>query len=129
MWPFRSGQARPIRGPIVTSRLFAKGAVVRLPFPYTERSTRQHRPALVLGAAGVGSEQILLVAMITSAENRSWPGDVLVRNLKTAGLPAPSVVRPCKIATVDAAQAEVIGAVTARVRQVVDAALRVLLDL
>jgi len=30
--------------------------------------------------------------MITCAENRGWPGDVLVHNLAAAGLPAPSVI-------------------------------------
>lgn len=40
--------------------------------------------------------------MITSAENRNWPGDVPVgADHAAAGLPVPSVVRPAKIATVD----------------------------
>lgn len=82
---------------------FERGDVVRAPFPYTGRDTTQHRPALVVSTGGVGaSGSLYWVVMITSAENRSWPGDVPVREDRAAtGLPAPSVVRPAKIATVD----------------------------
>ncbi|MGO4263873.1 type II toxin-antitoxin system PemK/MazF family toxin, partial [Lysobacter sp. TAB13] len=56
---------------------FSQGDVIRVPFPYTDRNTRQHRPALVVSHGGVGEgEGLLWVVMITSAENRSWPGDV-----------------------------------------------------
>ena len=40
--------------------------------------------------------------MITSAENRSWPGDVPVSSLADAGLPVASVIRTAKIATIEA---------------------------
>jgi mRNA interferase MazF len=39
--------------------------------------------------------------MITSAENERWPSDVAIADLARAGLPAPSVVRPAKIACID----------------------------
>ncbi len=49
--------------------------------------------------------------MITSAENRPWPGDVTFgAAFEEAGLPAPSVVRAAKIATIEAGHAEKIGA-------------------
>ena len=58
-------------------RSFKQGDVIRVPFPYTDRSTRQHRPALVVSKGAIGDgESLLWVAMITSAENRAWPGDV-----------------------------------------------------
>ena len=47
--------------------------------------------------------------MVTSAAHRSWPGDVAVSDLPQAGLPAPSIVRTAKIATIEAAQAEFAG--------------------
>jgi len=90
---------------------FERGDVVRVPFPYTDRSTRQHRPALVVSAGGIGeSGSLLWVVMITSAENRPWPGDVsLGESYRDAGLPAPSVIRPCKIALIEARHAEPLG--------------------
>ena len=51
--------------------------------------------------------------MITSAENRGWSGDVPVTGLVLAGLPAPSVIRTAKIATIDAADATKLGNVSA----------------
>jgi mRNA interferase MazF len=39
--------------------------------------------------------------MITSAENRAWPGDVAIPSHPRTGLPVPSVVRPLKIATIE----------------------------
>jgi mRNA interferase MazF len=84
--------------------------VVKLPFPYTDRPTRQRRPALVIAAGGgLADAGLLWVAMITSAENRRWPGDVEIGALDRAGLPAPSVVRPTKIASIDARDAEKLG--------------------
>jgi len=90
---------------------FRQGDVVRVPFPYTDRNTRQHRPALVVSDGGVGEGNALIwVVMITSAENRPWAGDVsLARSYGEAGLPAPSVIRPVKIATIEASHAEKLG--------------------
>lgn len=54
--------------------------------------------------------------MITSAENRGWPGDVPLAELAGTGLSAPSVVRPAKIATIEARDATRLGAVGPDVR-------------
>lgn len=91
-----------------------QGQVVRVPFPYTDRPVRQHRPALVISDGAIGSDsQLAWVLMITSSENRSWPGDVeLGDDYATFGLPAPSMIRPSKIATVDVSQIAVIGNLT-----------------
>ena len=70
---------------------FKQGDIICVPFPYTDRSTRRHRPALVVSKGGVGEGNG------TSAENRAWPGDVSLGDLYAeAGLPAPSVIRPCQ---------------------------------
>lgn len=90
--------------------IFKQGHVVRVPFPYTDRNTRQHRPALVVSDGPVGEgDAFLWVAMITSAENRAWPGDHVIEAFAQAGLPIPSVVRPTKITTVEARDAEPVG--------------------
>jgi mRNA interferase MazF len=62
---------------------------------------------------------LLWVVMITSADNRGWPGDVAVGNLAMAGLPVPSLIRTAKIATIEATDAEKLGKVSRTVfRQV-----------
>lgn len=90
---------------------FDPGDIVRVPFPYTDRSTRQRRPALVVSRGGIGrNEGLLRVLMITSAENAGWPDDMLIDETREAtGLPIPSIVRAAKIATVEAAETDRIG--------------------
>ena len=92
------------------------GTVIRVPFPYTDKATRQRRPALVVSSPALADAHALLwVLMITSAENRSWPSDVNITALEKAGLPSASVVRTAKIATIEARDAEPLGQVTAAV--------------
>jgi len=93
---------------------FSQGDVIKVPFPYTDRATRQSRPALVVSARDIqAAHGLLWVVMITSAENRGWPGDVTVNALAQAGLPAPSVVRTAKIATIEASDAVRLGKIPA----------------
>ena len=90
--------------------IFRRGDVERVPFPYTDRSTRQRRPALVVSSARLEDQHDLLwVLMITSAENRGWPGDVLIDDLDSTGRPVSSVIRTAKIATIEATHAERLG--------------------
>lgn len=90
---------------------FRQGDVIRVPFPYTDRDTRQHRPALVVSKGGLGDDASLLwVVMITSAANRPWPADIsLADSYEACGLPIPSVIRSTKIATIEAGHAQRIG--------------------
>jgi mRNA interferase MazF len=93
---------------------FKQGDVVKVPFPYTDRSTRQSRPALVVSTGPLeDSHRFIWVVMITSAENRGWSDDVSVTDISLAGLPAPSLIRTAKIATMDAADATKLGKVSA----------------
>jgi len=90
---------------------FEPGTIVRVPFPYTDRDTRQRRPALVVSNGAIGEDHGLLwVVMITSAANRGWASDVsLDIEYQECGLPAPSLIRTAKIATIDASAADPLG--------------------
>ncbi len=82
--------------------MFAPYDVVVVPFPYSDRLADKRRPAVVISSPALEQQQGLVwLAMITSAENRAWDSDVAVSDLAVAGLPAPSRLRPAKIATVD----------------------------
>ncbi len=79
--------------------------VVIVPFPYAGQLAEKRRPALVVSADVFNRKHGLLwVAMITSAANPRWDGDVPITNLDKAGLPAPSVIRTAKIATIEPAR-------------------------
>ncbi len=72
-----------------------------VPFPFTDRATTKRRPALVLSSTtfnqGTGHA---VMAMITSAEQSTWPGDVPIADLDAAGLPGDCVIR-LKLFTLD----------------------------
>ena len=75
--------------------------VVVVPFPYADRLAEKRRPALVISNRKLAVHGVIWVAMITSADNDAWSSDVAITDLKRAGLPAPSVVRPAKIACIE----------------------------
>ncbi len=81
---------------------FERYAVVRVPFPFTDRDATKNRPALVLSDrlafnAPAGHS---VMAMITSQANAPWPLDRIITDLAAAGLSAPSRVR-FKLFTLD----------------------------
>ena len=76
--------------------------VVTVPFPFTDKAQVKRRPALVVSSHAAFGRKTghSVMAMITSAQNPSWPLDVPISDLVAAGLPAPSVVR-MKLFTLD----------------------------
>ena len=81
---------------------FDRYAVVRVPFPFTDRNSTKNRPALVLSDPVAFNTPAghSVMAMITSQANPPWPLDCTLTDLATAGLPAPSRVR-FKLFTLD----------------------------
>jgi mRNA interferase MazF len=104
--------------------IFEAWDVVKIPFPYTDR------PALVVAVdESEARPGLLWLVMITSAASRGWPGDVAISDTAEAGLPVPSIVRPAKIATIEARDAEPLGKLPLADRIEVRAYLRRLSDL
>ena len=109
--------------------IFEVWDVVKVPFPYTDRPVRQRRPALVIAADDLqGQHGLLWLLLITSAVNRGWRGDVPISDLTAAGLPAPSIVRPAKVATVEARDAEPLGSLPSADRTAVASYLETILS-
>ncbi len=81
---------------------FERFAVLRVPFPFTDRNATKNRPALVLSDAASFNTPSghSMMAMITSQANPPWPLDCPIADLDAAGLPAPSLVR-FKLFTLD----------------------------
>ena len=112
--------------PTNRSRTFAPFDVVVVPFPYSDRLAEKRRPAVVVSSQTMaGKFGLVWLAMVTSASNRRWDCDVPVGDLGLAGLPAPSLVRPVKIATVDADRIlQRIGRLTAKDARAVETQLK-----
>src|SRR5687767_2839835 len=99
----RNGRTRPTRRRMADfdNARFDPFDVVVVPFPYADRLAEKRRPALVISNRKLAIHGVIWVAMITSADNEPWSSDVAISDLKRAGLPAPSVVRPAKIACIE----------------------------
>ena len=81
---------------------FDRYAVLRVPFPFTDRNASKNRPALVLSDDANFNTPAghAVMAMITSEGNAPWPLDCVIADLAAAGLPVPSRVR-FKLFTID----------------------------
>ena len=75
--------------------------VVVVPFPFTDSTHVKRRKAFVVSKQPFqqGSGTVVL-AMITSAQESSWPGDVPIEGLAVAGLRKACVAR-LKLFTLD----------------------------
>jgi mRNA interferase MazF len=78
----------------VPTATFKPFEVIVVPFPFTDSTAAKRRPALVLSTQAFNDRAAhLVLAMITSRENRGWPLDVEIRDLQAAGLSHASIVR------------------------------------
>ena len=76
-------------------------ALVRVPFPFSDRNAQKRRPALVLSRTDFQQRSgHLLLAMVTSANQSNWPLDWLIQDHEAAGLRQPCLVR-MKLFTLD----------------------------
>lgn len=75
----------------------SKGAVVLVPFPFTDLSGNKVRPALVLHAQAKGDDCI--VGFISSVQRKPEKFDISVVHSKSNGLKTDSVIKVEKIAT------------------------------
>lgn len=81
---------------------FTQGDVLVLPFPYSDRLAEKRRPAVVISKPTLErAHGLVWVAMITSHRGNVRTDDVPIGDLSRAGLPAASLVRPVKIATIE----------------------------
>jgi mRNA interferase MazF len=75
--------------------------IVVVPFPFTDREATKRRPAVVISSHGFNAaSDHAVLAMVTSANQSSWPADIPVHDLASAGLSSPCVVR-LKLFTLD----------------------------
>ena len=70
------------------------GAVVVVPFPFSDLPVAKPRPALVLSPAEMNDKTgQTLMAMITTAARSKWPHDVEIGDIEKAGLPRTCLIR------------------------------------
>ena len=77
-----------------------RGAIILVPFPFTDLSDAKVRPALVVFASSKG-EDMIVVFISSKKEPRLEPFDIAVSPTKQNGLKTQSVIRSAKIATLE----------------------------
>ena len=78
------------------------GAVVLVPFPFTDQSASKQRPAVVVSSAAYHRARPDLIVMAITSQVRlsATFGDVVIDDWRAAGLLKPSAIKPV-ITTVD----------------------------
>jgi mRNA interferase MazF len=65
-----------------------------VPFPFSDMPVEKRRPALVLSSRTFNEESgETIMAMITTAKGSSWPSDISVRDIVSAGLVTNCFIR------------------------------------
>jgi mRNA interferase MazF len=83
---------------------FRRGDVVLVPFPFTDLSSAKQRPALVVSpdAWNASQSDVMLVALTSQIPASVPNGEVLLtsEDLRSGGLPKPTLGRPTKLVTI-----------------------------
>ncbi|HUG09460.1 MAG TPA: type II toxin-antitoxin system PemK/MazF family toxin [Opitutaceae bacterium] len=83
---------------------YKRGEVVLVPFPFTDLSSAKQRPALVVSpdAWNASQSDVMLVALTSQIPASIPSGDILLtlEDLRSGGLPKPTLGRPTKLVTI-----------------------------
>lgn len=84
------------------STTFERYSVWLLPFPFADSTASKRRPAVVLSRENTFNAKVghSVMAMITTAKYSKWPLDTIIKDLASAGLTSPCVIR-MKLFTLD----------------------------
>ncbi len=108
--------------------MYKKGAVILVPFPFTDLSANKVRPAVIISEKKIGSD--VVVVFITSQTKLKEKHQVTIKPETGNGLKVSSRVICSKIATLDAKSVlGELGVVSAAVQSEIDQELRTILGL
>jgi mRNA interferase MazF len=81
---------------------YSFGAVILVPFPFTDQSASKKRPAVVINSAHYATSKPDVILMAITSQLRSEAGaiDVQLADWQGAGLLKPSAIKPV-IATIE----------------------------
>src|ERR1700730_11033647 len=74
-----------------TTTLYNRGAIVLLPFPFSDQSSAKIRPAVVVNPSYPSDD--LLVSAVTSVGDGLRPGEFAIQRWREAGLIHPSFAK------------------------------------
>jgi mRNA-degrading endonuclease toxin of MazEF toxin-antitoxin module len=73
---------------------YSRGEVILVPFQFTDRPVAKMRPAVILSSPtyNAGRQELIVAALTSRIRSPLLPGDRLLGDWQTAGLPRESVV-------------------------------------
>lgn len=79
----------------------SQGAVVLVPFPFTDLTGSKQRPALVVSPRGIHPDDVILCAITSQVPSNlsSWELPLAAGDLVERRLPKPSIVQVAKLFT------------------------------
>ena len=83
---------------------YEKGAVILVPFPFSDQTTIKKRPAVIISSNAYNniSSDIVIMAITSQTGKTYSAGECLIENWKEAGLLKPSAIKPA-ISTIEQA--------------------------
>lgn len=85
--------------------MFKRGAIVLIPFPFTDLSANKVRPALIISKNRNRNDDIVVVFISSIVKGRIFNTDVKIKkdhkNFKKTGLKTDSMIKVDKIATLN----------------------------
>ena len=105
------------------------GAVILVPFPFTDQTQSKQRPAVIVSAARYHAERPDLILMPITSQVRSPAafGEASVHDWQSAGLLKPSVIKPVIATLAQTLVIKVLGQLSAPDQQALKATLDTLI--
>lgn len=80
---------------------YKKFDVVVLPFPFSDQINQKRRPVVIISSDKFNTQSNhVITAMVTTAKKSKWSFDTQIKDLKSAGLEVPCLIR-MKLFTAD----------------------------
>ena len=75
---------------------FEFGAIILVPFPFTDQTQTKKRPAVVISSHSYNSERpdLIIMAVTSQIKPTAIIGEVIVQDWQAAGLLKPSAIKP-----------------------------------
>lgn len=79
--------------------MYKQGAIILIPFPFTDLTGSKIRPAVIVGNKTYGED--IIVVFISSNTKTKTTHDILIKPSEQNGLKTSSLIKCTKIATLD----------------------------
>ena len=114
--------------------MFKKGAIILIPFPFTDLSANKVRPALIISSNKISGDDVVVAFISSKKVKKLQNTDVYIaesdKNFYKTGLKTDSILKINKIATLDKKIVlGELGEIDKKIQNEVDKKIKILFDL